>query len=780
MNPSLLFTDATAPHSDPNTLRAAPKHLKVTIRTLKWADTAGVRIDPIAGFMVDNDTHFSDHAGPYELLASLGPGTRGEIYKAIDPQLNRTVVIKFLKGQESDHIKNQAKILAALNNPFICPIYEVSEDYVVMEYVEGKPISGPLSIEESINLAGQILSGLEAAHSKGIIHQGIKPANILVARGKVKLLDFGLTEQPPQRLNAGDAEAVSECKVGAMAYLSPEQALCQSADQRSDIFSFGAVLYEMLTGSRAFRGDSARDIIDKIVRSDPPPPETTTELRRIVMRCLNKDPAKRFQSIAELKVALSHTPVRKGKLVSVAVLPFANLSSNKENEYFSDGLTEEVINGLSHISGLRVTARTSAFAFRKRHEDVRKIAESLDVQAILEGSVRQSGNRIRVTAQLINAADGFHLWSQRYDRELADVFEIQDDISHAIAKALKVRLFRGSTCSFSAYEAYLKARYYTWQLTPQSLSQSLEYYEQAIALDPEFELAHCGNADSYLARGLMGIIPADEAIAAARTSAHNALYLNPSLPEANAMLGAIAMLYDNDWQEADRRFELAMITESVSSVVHILYGYFYLLLKGQVQDAIAELHRALREDPLNATLHFMVAMCFLVTGTKEQALRQLQEALELNQRHVWSMVVLALDYSSNGMNAEALVWAERATSVADWDPVPAGLLAALLVRVGESTRANNVMEHLHDGHFFGPALGLVVFHLVTGEMDKAAGQLQRAMDEHCPIGSLIHLLNCPIAKTLLFSAQWPALAKAWPMIQRILTLQTCPAAAHAA
>jgi TolB-like protein/Tfp pilus assembly protein PilF len=716
--------------------------------------------------------------GPFELVASLGTGTWGdEVYKAIDPRLNRTVVIKFLKGPEIARVASLAKILAALNNPFICPIYEVCEDYVVMEYVEGKPISGPLSTDESITLASQILNALEAAHAKGIIHQGIRPANILVARGKVKLLDFGRTEQLPVRLNAADQEALSEQMIAATAYLSPEQARCQPVDQRSDIFSVGAVLYEMLTGRRAFVGDSARDIVNMIVRSDPSPPETTIELRRIVMRCLSKDPAKRFQSVAELKSALTQIPVRKAKMAAIAVLPFANLSSDKENEYFSDGLTEEVINALAHIPGLRVTARTSAFAFRKRQEDIRKIAETLDVQGIVEGSVRLSGNRVRVTAQLINAADGFHLWSQRYDRELADVFEIQDDISHAIAKALKVRFFRGSTPSFPAYEAYLKARYYTWQLTAESLSQSLEFYEQAIALDPEFELAYCGNAGSQLARGLMGIVPADEAIAAARNSARNALYLNPSLPEANAILGAVAMLYDDNWEEADHRFGLAMMTESVSPMVHILYGYFYLLLKGQSQQAVATLQLALQEDPLNATLHFMLAMCLLVTERKEEAVRQLREALELNQGHVWSMVVLALDYWSQGMKTEARAWAERANSLAEWNPIPAGLFAGLLAQGGEPARANKVMEHLHDGLSEAP-LGLVMFHLVSGEIDKAADQLERAMDKQCALGGLIHLMNCPIAKTLLFSARWPELARAWPIIQRIMTVQTGPADPH--
>jgi serine/threonine protein kinase len=359
-----------------------------------------------------------DKLGPYEILASIGAGGMAEVWKARDSRLNRVVAIKRLKGQHGARFLQEAHAIAALNHPHICQIYDVGPDYLVMEYVEGEPLSGPLRAEEAVKLALQIAGALEEAHGRGILHRDLKPANILVTpKGAAKLLDFGLAKL----MTEGDSSATQTIEgtiLGTAAYMAPEQAEGKPLDERSDVFSFGAVLYEMLSGNRAFRGNSTATVLSAVLRDDPAPLQSPAELQRIVGKCLAKQPGDRFAGMAELRVALEQMSTKPpDQQPSIAVLPFANMSRDADDEYFSDGLAEEILNVLAHIPDLKVTARTSSFAFRGKELDVRKIAEALSVGTILEGSVRRAGSRIRVAAQLINAADGYHLWSERYDRD---------------------------------------------------------------------------------------------------------------------------------------------------------------------------------------------------------------------------------------------------------------------------------------------------------------------------------------------------------------------------
>ena len=516
--------------------------------------------------------------GPYEILSPIGAGGMGEVWKARDTRLDRVVAIKQLKGQHSARFQQEARAIAALNHPHICQIYDVGPDYLVLEYVEGAPVQGPIAPPEAVRVALQITSALEAAHRKKILHRDLKPGNILMSAAGAKLLDFGLAKL------VADEDVTQTIGVsGTPLYMSPEQAEGKPLDARSDVFSFGAVLYELLAGRRGF------DSLAAVLRDDPPPLGSAVPagLQTIVARCLRKNPAERFASVAELRSTLEGVATQPVvQQPSIAVLPFANMSRDADDEYFSDGLAEEIINLLAQVSGLNVIARTSAFAFKGQNTDIRKIAETLGVTNVLEGSVRRAGTRLRVTAQLIRASDGMHLWSQRYDREMTDVFAVQDEISAAIAEALQPKLSPQAaakpryTPKLPAYEALLKARHFHWKVTAESMDQAKKFYEQSISLDPQFALAQALYANYLFGRTTIGMTPLREIAPVARALAQRALELEPSLLEAHSILGVLAATYDYNWQEAARRFKLAMADGSASPHCYMTSGDCYLLGSG--------------------------------------------------------------------------------------------------------------------------------------------------------------------------------------------------------
>jgi serine/threonine-protein kinase len=406
-------------------------------------------------------------------------------------------------------------------------------------------------------------------------------------------------------------------------------------------------------------------------------------------------------------------------------------------------LAEEIINALAQIPGLKVIARTSAFAFRGKEQDIRKIAEALGVDTILEGSVRRAGSRVRITAQLITAADGSHLWSQRYDREMEDVFAVQDEVAAAIAGVLQTKLaqphreaqpavLRRHTPRLAAYEAYLKARHFQWQTTSESLALSREYFLQSIALDPEFAVARCAYADYLHLTAMVGDVPAREAMPLAREEARKALDLDPSLPEAHAILGVIAVSYDYDWSEAERRFRMAMAREPVPADVRAWYGYFFLMCGGRPQQAVEELERALHEDPLSSIFRSSLGTALCAAGRYDEAQAQLRLALQINPKHFAALHMLSLIHEFRGEQAEALALMEEAHSLVPRAPFCIGALAARLMRTG-SSRAQALLALLGDGQAYGAPVGLCIFHLLCGEDEKAAEWLDKAIEQSHPL-----------------------------------------------
>ena len=698
--------------------------------------------------------------GPYEIVAPIGAGGMGEVYKATDTRLGRTVAIKTLDGAHGDRFQQEARAVAALNHPHICVLYDVGPGYLVMEYIEGQPLHGPLPLADVLHVATQVADALEAAHAKGILHRDLKPANIMMTTSGAKLLDFGLAKIVAEATDDA-TRTMAGTVLGTASYMSPEQAQGKAADARSDVFSFGAVLYELLTGKRVFERESLLDTLNAVVREEPRPPDSPAS--SVVMRCLAKQPDKRFQTIAEVRAALQQLRSKPADVVqtmpSIAVLPFANMSHNADDEYFSDGLAEEIINALVQVPGLKVIARTSAFAFKGKNEDIRKIAETLGVTNVLEGSVRRAGSRIRVTAQLILARDGTHLWSQRYDRELADIFAVQDEIAAAIADALKLKLSPPSERrmpSIPAYEAYLKYRFYQWRFTPEDSQRSRECLEQALSLDPGFALPYVGLADYHLALAAVGAMPSLEAMPRARELAMRALEIDPELPEAHAMLGIVASVLDFDWHELERRIQVATAREPLSPHLRQWKAYFFLFSIGRPDEAAQHVARIIDDDPLCQMWHYTKALTLAALGREDEALDAIRRAVELDSQFWIGWMLQSLLHSVQGRHAESLHCAEKAIAAAPWAPIANGAMAAALANTGRPADAEPMLDGLRSNASTGP-LGMAYYSLARGDIDGAVEWAGAAADQR--VASLVTIVIRPFEPRLRTSPGWPALLK---------------------
>jgi eukaryotic-like serine/threonine-protein kinase len=717
---------------------------------------------PSASGSLNEPVHLASgtRLGPYELVAPIGKGGMGEVWKALDTRLNRIVAVKRLERRHSDRFDKEARAIAALNHPNICQIHDVGPDYLVLEYIDGKPLGSPYPPDKALALAIQIAGALELAHRKGIIHRDLKPANIMVTdEGSVKLLDFGLAKL----IEGSDATHTLDGTIaGTAAYMSPEQAEGKPLDERSDIFSYGTVLYEILSGRRAFGGDSFGSALSAVIRDEPRPLDAPATLERMVMRCLRKNPGDRYQSMAEVKAELTKISMHgEEQRASIAVLPFANVSPDPDDEYFSDGLAEEIINALAQIPDLKVIARTSAFAFKGQNTDVRKIAEALGVSTILEGSVRRVGSRIRVTAQLITASDGTHQWSQRYDREIADVFAIQDEIAQAIARSLEVKLgtraagHRKHKPNLAAYEAFLRGRHHLFKFTPESWERAKERFEEAVKLDPEYAQPHANLGYGYLQAGAGGIEDLRALTPVIRAEAQKALEIDPGEPEPRFLLGSVAAAHDYNWAEAGRQFEAGVARPGAFAEAHWAYASLYLQPLGKFREALDEMDLAVEQDPLNVHWRAVRISHLVHAGMPERAVEEAMKTVELNENYWVTYFALVEAYLAMNMPEKALATTERVYQLAPWQTSNLGLRAGLLVQAGEKARAEEFVQQLENAP--GATYGRVLYHLMCSEMDAAADWYEKAIEQR-ELFAII-FASAPIMSGLRATPRWSKLAK---------------------
>lgn len=758
--------------------------------------------------------------GKYRVLERVGGGGMGIVYKAIDTKLDRTVALKFLQSRlgtddsAAERFRLEARAVAALEHPNVCTLHEIGETedgqlYLTMPLYEGETLQqriarGPLPVGEAVGIATQIARGLAKAHARGIVHRDIKPSNVLVTSdGVVKVLDFGIAKLADVTLTGAAGP------LGTVAYMSPEQLQGARVDHRTDLWSLGVVLYEMLTGRHPFLTGGAGAVWDAILQADPAPvsslrAEVPPALERVVTTALAKEPDARFpeaQAFEAELLALERDPQTPGDAVSVsrtappasrrwvtrgaiglpvlgaivaalwlgpgralwsgaargavtidstsmprtiAVLPFVNGSGSEDDEYFSDGITDELIATLARIEGLKVASRTSSFAFKGRNVDIRTIGEQLGVAAVLEGNVRRAGARLRIDARLVSAADGYPLWGETYNRDAGDAFAVQAEIARAIAQRLEVRL-AGPTAdegsagapSPEAWELYLKARQalylrgrYAWYTrTEEGLRTAASFFEQAVAQAPDYARAHSGLADAYAVLGFYDYLAPSEAFTKARTAAERAKSLDPTLAEPHATLGYVALYYDWSFARAEEEFQRAIALAPNYSTAHQWYGNL-LAAAGRFDEAERAMRRASELDPLSLIAQAALGWVFYMGGDYAAAVTQCRQTLDLNAdyavAHLWS------GWALQEMDSlEAAVAAhQRAVAVTDSSTLYVASLARSLALAGNRGEAERLLRRLEAQESAGryvPPYELSKVYDALGRTDDALAALERAL-----------------------------------------------------
>jgi serine/threonine-protein kinase len=753
--------------------------------------------------------HPGTRLGSYEILAPLGAGGMGEVWRARDPGLGREVAIKALPAglaRDADRMarfEREAQALASLNHPNIAAIYGLERadglQYLVLELVDGETLEariarGALPVKEALRVGKELAAAVEAAHARGLVHRDLKPGNVMLTRdGAVKVLDFGLarieaavgdaTASTPSGTDAPTVAGVARrveatlpgVVVGTAANMSPEQARGAPVDRRSDVWSFGCVLFECLSGRRAFEGATTSDLLARILEREPDwtllPAGTPPRARELLRRCLKKEAGERPRDLRDVGLELAELAgaAHKGDAAlerSIAVLPFDNLG-NVDDGFFADGMTDEILNALAHLDGLRVAARTSCFAFKGRREDLRTVGEQLDVATVLEGSVRRSGPRLRITVQLVNAADGYQLWSERYDRELTDVFAVQDEIAGAIAARLKLTLHgpagparaRHGTQSVEAYELFLKARALQYQ-RGRNILLAMPLFEQAIALDPNYAEALAWLADAYRLLGTFGMAPFGEVMPKARELAKRALTIDPEQSEAWATLGDVEIQYERAVEPAIRAFDRALAADPKNvraRCERASWGSAFGVVTQE--DAVRECQRARDDDPLNAWVSGMLSFMLGYSGRHAEAVVQAERAFELDPESFFAQWGRLRAYAWAGEHERVWALAPDVLARTGRNPFVLGTLAWSHGRSGRRDQARAIYDEMEarSRFEFMPPFWSAVAAASCGLVDEAFAHAARGAQDRDPF--MVHARVNPLLGGLHADPRFAALAK---------------------
>jgi TolB-like protein/Tfp pilus assembly protein PilF/tRNA A-37 threonylcarbamoyl transferase component Bud32 len=752
----------------------------------------------------------------YRILDKIGEGGMGVVYRAEDTRLGRQVAVKFLSAklaQDSvalERFQREARAASSLSHPHICALYDIGRHgdlpFLVMELLDGTTLRrrlahGPLPMQTVLDFGVQIAEALDAAHHLRLVHRDIKTANIFVTdRGQIKMLDFGLAKLAHPRGTAVDpfsdtvlaspTNTDSGQTLGTLSYMSPEQARGLDLDSRSDLFSFGVVLYEMATGREPFAGRTSALVFDAILHQPPRPPSALNphlpaEFDHIISKALEKDRDLRYQTAAELRADLKRlqresgsakaasggtapssapVPVRSRRPValglaalvvlavlggaywwwaaagraidSVAVLPFVAVGQAGDAEYLTDGMTETLINGLAQLPELRVAARSVVFRYKGKPDvDPQQVGKDLSVKAIVTGRVAKRDNRLIIRADLMNVETGAQLWGNQYDRPEADLLAVQEEIANEITNKLRPRASgderalatKRYTDDPEAYQHYLQGRYSSNKGTIAGYKTAIEYFQRAIGKDPRYALAYAGLADAYLLLGSYWV----EAITEAKSAAEQALKLDPSLAEAHVSVGQIKLWLDWDWSAARREFEQGISLNSSSALAHNQYA-MYLATVGRVSDAIAEVKRALDLDPLSPIVNSDLGWYLLYAGQQAEAIAQFRKTLNLDSNSVSAHRGLGIASSEAGQHDEAIAELKRAMLLSENSPVVMAHLGAAYAKQGNRTAATGVLTELQSmaSRQYVPASAPAIVYAALGERGLALDWLEKAHDEH--------------------------------------------------
>jgi len=715
----------------------------------------------------------------YEIVEQIGSGGSGVVYRAFDTQLRRPVALKFLDESRLPNSKQRQRFLlearaaAALDHANICTVYEIVETdeitFIAMALLEGMSLrqkinGGRLLWSEALDIVVQAATGLHAAHEKGIIHRDVKPENLfLTKQGLLKLVDFGLARIEEQTASLGSGIA------GTLAYMSPEQARGQALDRRADIWALAVVLYEMLTNTRPFRGDTAFVLLNAIVNDSPVielQPDIPAGWGAILARALEKDRALRPANALEFAELLRSTADASGRPAQrlparddrqsvqteerqwpIAVLPFLNIGPDQD-EYFSDGLTEELIHALTRIPRLRVVARTSAFEFKGKSLNVHEIGTRLKVKSLLEGSVRKAKGRLRINVQLINVEDGYEVWSKRYDRQIKHIFAVQQEIAESVAKALKVtianlpqRQVRLDSSYLDAHNAYLKGRFFWNQQTEGGFCKACENFEEALRLDPRYAPAHCGLADYYGFLGFWSLAPAHEVWPKARTAARKALELDEASAEPHVSLAYVRMFYDWDQSAAERECLHALQLNPGVPNAHYAYS-ICLLQSGRMQDSLACMRQAYELDPLSNIFAAGIGFIFYYARQYDRALEEFSTLAERTPSYFEAHLGAALTYQQKRRYREAIAAFEKAISLSGDGPLLVAGLGSCYADAGMQADSMRMLQQLNDmsrRKYVSPVCWALVYASM-GEKELAFKWLEAALEARATLVCYLHLL----------------------------------------